>query len=102
MLPRTPTSTLFPYTTLFRSLYDRDAYQSWLRQNTNEVSGLRFAVQWKSSHGEAQRSEEHTSELQSHSELVCRPLLEKRKTTTRTGGSSRLPPADSVSTSRQL
>src|SRR5947207_9965110 len=66
MIPRPPSSTLFPYTTLFRS---RQA----LRQGGAPAAGalcLRPALP---------RSEEHTSELQSHSDLVCRLLLEKKK-----------------------
>src|SRR5438034_3507772 len=71
MIRRPPRSTLFPYTTLFRSQIaaqlvsdDRDASQA-AREHR---SGRRDA-----------RSEEHTSELQSHSDLVCRLLLEKKK-----------------------
>src|SRR5436190_18502799 len=97
MIPRPPTSTLFPYTTLFRS--DRDApgdllpsccagardgrpLGALLRRVTEGREGvhrprrrpgarmrIRFSL----------RSEEHTSELQSHSDLVCRLLLEKKK-----------------------
>src|SRR6202022_402948 len=67
MIRRPPRSTLFPYTTLFRSL--RSA--AW---------GLgRNAVRQSCSARICQRSEEHTSELQSHSDLVCRLLLEKKK-----------------------
>src|SRR2546428_10212079 len=76
MIRRPPRSTLFPYTTLFRShpipRTTRDIYarrQQFLRTN----SGFpRFA-------GPPARSEEHTSELQSRSDLVCRLLLEKKK-----------------------
>src|SRR2546430_5812559 len=91
MIRRPPRSTLFPYTTLFRS---------------REISGLRIQLQWGESlpHDEGVlsgrlpkdgglhqgralvssrvvdgRSEEHTSELQSQSNLVCRLLLEKKK-----------------------
>src|ERR1039458_7257708 len=68
MIRRPPRSTLFPYTTLFRSLTsDWDEYQ---RETTS----------WKSD-GFLVRSEEHTSELQSLRHLVCRLLLEKKKTT---------------------
>src|SRR3982751_2528501 len=65
MIRRPPRSTLFPYTTLFRSLVDRGAHGT--------KGGRDFAI------GVAQtlRSEEHTSELQSRSDLVCRLLLEK-------------------------
>src|SRR5260221_10893169 len=68
MIRRPPRSTLFPYTTLFRSVC-RHLVEQWL------ASGLQ--------RGDLQRvmdrSEEHTSELQSHSDLVCRLLLEKKK-----------------------
>src|SRR5260221_6403159 len=67
MIRRPPRSTLFPYTTLFRSARRRRAHR------TPAVAGRRrppFA---------RRRSEEHTSELQSHSDLVCRLLLEKKK-----------------------
>src|SRR5438034_8609074 len=92
MIPRPPRSTLFPYTTLFRSpkealqifasteivmtdlmvkawgKYDRAVYSS------DSTADPRFA------HPITRlRSEEHTSELQSHSDLVCRLLLEKKK-----------------------
>src|SRR2546427_4870521 len=81
MIRRPPRSTLFPYTTLFRSLLrghradapqrlDRELLQELLdslRGNHREAVGL--------------RSEEHTSELQSQSNLVCRLLLEKKKIT---------------------
>src|SRR5688572_32490977 len=71
MIRRPPRSTLFPYTTLFRSRdpgYDRD------RDMT-----IRTSVPWRSSAPPSRRSEEHTSELQSQSNLVCRLLLEKKK-----------------------
>src|SRR3984893_19176294 len=65
MIRRPPRSTLFPYTTLFRSLADRDPIILQAQQ-------LRRA---RRDHG---RSEEHTSELQSRGHLVCRLLLEKK------------------------
>src|SRR5438034_4562497 len=67
MIRRPPRSTLFPYTTLFRSL---------------RVPGIAEPREHLDPHGvigEPLRSEEHTSELQSHSDLVCRLLLEKKK-----------------------
>src|SRR5260221_5506441 len=78
MIRRPPRSTLFPYTTLFRSHYKKKAYQCChktyhLWQNLLELTpkgGTEF---------QKIRSEEHTSELQSHSDLVCRLLLEKKK-----------------------
>src|SRR5260370_18604562 len=70
MIRRPPRSTLFPYTTLFRSLDSCGA-----RSATTPVgSGSE-----KLKYGPAIRSEEHTSELQSHLNLVCRLLLEKKK-----------------------
>src|SRR5438132_7151411 len=72
MIRRPPRSTLFPYTTLFRSLL-----RSWpccLRRRHR----LRGRAAKPLVPGRA-RSEEHTSELQSHSDLVCRLLLEKKK-----------------------
>src|SRR5436190_23761298 len=68
---RPPRSTLFPYTTLFRSVALGDLGPLVLRDHPldlGEQAQLRVV-----------RSEEHTSELQSHSELVCRLLLEKKK-----------------------
>src|SRR5260221_3813801 len=73
MIRRPPRSTLFPYTTLFRS---RD-------QVHHGLVGLDFGQHFAGRHDVAflllPRSEEHTSELQSHSDLVCRLLLEKKK-----------------------
>src|SRR5947207_12542440 len=73
MIRPPPRSTLFPYTTLFRScnLANTRAFASSLPAYESSNSG----VSSKSS----ARSEEHTSELQSHSDLVCRLLLEKKK-----------------------
>src|SRR5947207_12620570 len=102
MLPLPPRSTLFPYTTLFRSnpAWDIDRLGVWLRvrgvdllttrhlrELVHEADPKRYSafvdsvflvydsMNWD-------RSEEHTSELQSHSDLVCRLLLEKKKYTT--------------------
>src|SRR5260221_6149805 len=69
MIRRPPRSTLFPYTTLFRSLFV--ALRALARSPPSRAPrgcGCRCV-----------RSEEHTSELQSHSDLVCRLLLEKKK-----------------------
>src|SRR4051795_13782289 len=74
MIRRPPRSTLFPYTTLFRS-------RSWRPCNDN-VSSHATPIH-------SGRSEEHTSELQSHSHLVCRLLLEKKKETNHDGGTYR-------------
>src|SRR5436190_5492203 len=70
MIRRPPRSTLFPYTTLFRSV----AGLSGPRVTAASAGAMPQA----SAAAEA-RSEEHTSELQSHSDLVCRLLLEKKK-----------------------
>src|SRR2546427_9017334 len=73
MIRRPPRSTLFPYTTLFRSGMERAvAYAQALGcPRIHVMAGLKPAC--------ASRSEEHTSELQSQSNLVCRLLLEKKK-----------------------
>src|SRR5256885_6885980 len=70
MIRRPPRSTLFPYTTLFRSVYAIGAYDMGARSAAHP--DLARAVT-------GQRSEEHTSELQSPCNLVCRLLLEKKK-----------------------
>src|SRR2546428_6924694 len=90
MIRRPPRSTLFPYTTLFRSAILGDDY-------VERPAGLRVVVplfrhpldeardqllhelQARAREGADPRSEEHTSELQSRSDLVCRLLLEKKK-----------------------
>src|SRR5260221_11589763 len=71
MIRRPPRSTLFPYTTLFRS-------QQVKKMPTDGQPGI-FAT--LDAGAPKTRSEEHTSELQSHSDLVCRLLLEKKKNT---------------------
>src|SRR6266540_5918895 len=71
MIRRPPRSTLFPYTTLFRSPLRRGA-----RSATRPRRGARRPADDPLG---ARRSEEHTSELQSHHDLVCRLLLEKKK-----------------------
>src|SRR5260370_22334668 len=89
MIRRPPRSTLFPYTTLFRSFY-RSQWLTFLAVDT-------FRWRWRgqrarrdlassllmiaNSSRSSIRSEEHTSELQSHLNLVCRLLLEKKKKT---------------------
>src|SRR2546430_9329279 len=69
MIRRPPRSTLFPYTTLFRSVGTRVAFDV-LRHGQRGRARSRAGIA---------RSEEHTSELQSQSNLVCRLLLEKKK-----------------------
>src|SRR5260221_2999717 len=83
MIRRPPRSTLFPYTTLFRSIphwqkageraTQRSAYVEAINHLTTALELLphRPSAGW--------RSEEHTSELQSHSDIVCRLLLEQKK-----------------------
>src|SRR5256885_7483922 len=71
MIRRPPRSTLFPYTTLFRS----SAISAWEIAIKRSVGKLKFA--------DPVRSEEHTSELQSPCNLVCRLLLEKKKNTSK-------------------
>src|SRR5260221_7839180 len=93
MIRRPPRSTLFPYTTLFRSAWDEDIPGAEIVAGKGKATPRPEALEerrirlWASPHGAAKaaiagaagRSEEHTSELQSHSDLVCRLLLEKKK-----------------------
>src|SRR5256885_3783814 len=78
MIRRPPRSTLFPYTTLFRSRLRKNAVSSRVAvpcgMTKPAMAGSAAAVRWI-------RSEEHTSELQSPCNLVCRLLLEKKKNT---------------------
>src|SRR2546430_5116295 len=82
MIRRPPRSTLFPYTTLFRSrsrVTDL-SFQVFNRALHPEWFAARVFRRVEQPGWEADRSEEHTSELQSQSNLVCRLLLEKKKT----------------------
>src|SRR5205085_12089095 len=84
MIPPPPRSTLFPYTTLFRSLSAAIATRERHRADhtvTVHDRGPHLVVESAAlgGHRADQRSEEHTSELQSQSNLVCRLLLEKKK-----------------------
>src|SRR5436190_6523360 len=80
MLRRPPRSTLFPYTTLFRSIVSvAKSYSHVLAPATS--TGKNILPRAAALLDVQQRSEEHTSELQSHSDLVCRLLLEKKKKT---------------------
>src|SRR5260370_13190024 len=87
MIRRPPRSTLFPYTTLFRSQLKTAALETdRLRDRVEQLEQL---VKLRStptscSSCSTRRSEEHTSELQSHLNLVCRLLLEKKKKTQQT------------------
>src|SRR5258707_11694581 len=96
MIRRPPRSTLFPYTTLFRSaMWSAEQRQRlWLENEALRCEGLaQFCVYYRSSEDiywatgmattSSGRSEEHTSELQSRQYLVCRLLLEKKKKNTR-------------------
>src|SRR2546430_11506646 len=76
MIRRPPRSTLFPYTTLFRS--DRAEANTRLLRSA-VVGCVRGCGSGLEAKGSRKRSEEHTSELQSQSNLVCRLLLEKKK-----------------------
>src|SRR2546426_4447061 len=83
MIRRPPRSTLFPYTTLFRSLRRDDRRvgdrQDGRRIDQNNVVLVAHGAEERGHRGRRQRSEEHTSELQSPCNLVCRLLLEKKK-----------------------
>src|SRR5947208_13194203 len=90
MIRRPPRSTLFPYTTLFRSM-QASASSTWslrglpvassdrLKSNTRKVVSLGVCTSATRTPAPRARSEEHTSELQSPDHLVCRLLLEKKK-----------------------
>src|SRR2546427_4699025 len=73
MIRRPPRSTLFPYTTLFRSPFARFFFKNFHHEPYEDAR-----AEWSFSQSDS-RSEEHTSELQSQSNLVCRLLLEKKK-----------------------
>src|SRR2546421_2681045 len=92
MIRRPPRSTLFPYTTLFRSGVNLSNQTSWKSRGTfasvrngsakncrKSESGATVLRASERSSSSSYRSEEHTSELQSRSDLVCRLLLEKKK-----------------------
>src|SRR5436190_18702224 len=88
MIRRPPRSTLFPYTTLFRSCApqthkpEAGFTRGNMREKFREPGNQNVRSRWFPApmhEGDRYRSEEHTSELQSHSDLVCRLLLEKKK-----------------------
>src|SRR2546426_9257976 len=80
MIRRPPRSTLFPYTTLFRSPQDRGAGTPAARRRGGRRHPRRAGADLRLGHALSfVRSEEHTSELQSPCNLVCRLLLEKKK-----------------------
>src|SRR2546430_10205584 len=101
MIPRPPKSTLFPYTTLFRSAEARSDRQGIgrlgraLRGTADEApdalppAGASSRARGRRGRPGA-RSEEHTSELQSQSNLVCRLLLEKKKLTSHSDAASHM------------
>src|SRR5438477_13188924 len=78
MIRRPPRSTLFPYTTLFRSGARKSIESKRAMQIIEEFANL-FEILPVTEEFRKGRSEEHTSELQSHVNLVCRLLLEKKK-----------------------
>src|SRR5436309_12496241 len=98
MLQRPPISTLFPYTTLFRSNSKVSTLWPWRTALINNYCSItkrlligifahaafQFRIQMFSGVDAARRSEEHTSELQSRENLVCRLLLEKKKNKNKT------------------
>src|SRR5256885_9924214 len=79
MIRRPPRSTLFPYTTLFRSRYLQRGRVQFHQGDGERHPLLRGATRSVGERGHDTRSEEHTSELQSPCNLVCRLLLEKKK-----------------------
>src|SRR5260221_9105417 len=89
MIRRPPRSTLFPYTTLFRSPVFWHRACAYYQQSegvlemTMPMSVSEVGFEPRIGRSVSLRSEEHTSELQSHSDLVCRLLLEKKKTQSR-------------------
>src|SRR5260370_8955393 len=102
MIRRPPRSTLFPYTTLFRSRarFSEPAGNSLLRDR-HQASDAIPRSQRAPAHlrvGDAPRSEEHTSELQSHLNLVCRLLLEKKKSMSQIQKIQYAPRSDAIHT----
>src|SRR2546427_9240982 len=92
MIRRPPRSTLFPYTTLFRSPFPGHA--RFPRRWTRSAAVRRTACGPMTQH--VPRSEEHTSELQSQSNLVCRLLLEKKKMNQSTGNTCVIRPSNFI------
>src|SRR5438477_9111411 len=101
MIRRPPRSTLFPYTTLFRSAA---AFNDADGRTASSVVGLRTVVTRGVTRPTilATRSEEHTSELQSHVNLVCRLLLEKKKKKTKKKSNIQTKYIDSIVTTHQI
>src|SRR5438105_11748270 len=88
IIGRPPTSTLFPYTTLFRSMRHAATYALFTRRDVLIVASVSCIYGIGAAEAylgmKLDRSEEHTSELQSRVDIVCRLLLEKKKTPRRT------------------
>src|SRR2546427_3276413 len=82
MIRRPPRSTLFPYTTLFRSLKATPVPMAGGRAREATARRVAVSTTYIDNEPDTARSEEHTSELQSQSNLVCRLLLEKKKKNT--------------------
>src|SRR5438067_9858294 len=99
MIRRPPRSTLFPYTTLFRSEKSTALVRSIVASSKIPVIASGGIFDAKSAR---ERSEEHTSELQSRFDLVCRLLLEKKKTTISNDFQSRLSTASARISNNQL
>src|SRR5260370_20146506 len=97
MIRRPPRSTLFPYTTLFRSS-PCSAISAW--RPCSREGARTAATATCGSRARATRSEEHTSELQSHLNLVCRLLLEKKKRRIRASSKDRTQYSSLTVTSR--
>src|SRR2546430_10915880 len=93
MIRRPPRSTLFPYTTLFRSL-SLETYLQAKRNIDVALAGLVDPATGLHTRPALARSEEHTSELQSQSNLVCRLLLEKKNQPTHSTVVCRAPRCD--------
>src|SRR5690348_17396589 len=102
MIRRPPRSTLFPYTTLFRSVPEardvplRDSSRSGRQDRHSATAGEPAGRQHRRVSRHYLRSEEHTSELQSPVHLVCRLLLEKKKKKSSYRGSIKLEETDEV------
>src|SRR5204863_9769895 len=99
MIRRPPRSTLFPYTTLFRSWREvvpcaNQLLGSAVGQGAQEHAVHDREYRRRGADSDGQRSEEHTSELQSRRDLVCRLLLEKKKNTARAESRSVHAPCD--------
>src|SRR3989442_15072323 len=79
MIRRPPRSTLFPYTTLFRSMWIEVYMSSFTTRSESRIASSKLYPSHGMKATSTLRSEEHTSELQSRPHLVCRLLLEKKK-----------------------